>query len=218
MKNKNLVILSLGLIVVLFIAGAYFFKQTKTNKLGNLSDTNKAPFVRDNSVSFGNANAKITIIEFMDPQCGSCAAFHPIVEAVFKEYFQDTKIVYRYLANHQYSKYAIKILEAARLQGKYKEALEIIYKTQRAWANINNPQPELIWEYLETSSVNIKKLKEDFSTINIDKMLKTSREDAKALNVQGTPTIFVNTKELEQLSYKSLVKLVEDEIIKEGTK
>ncbi|RXK00302.1 disulfide bond formation protein DsbA [Arcobacter sp. CECT 8986] len=218
MKNKSLVVLSLGVIVVLFIVAAYFFKQNQSSKLENFNNTNKAPFVRDDSISFGKDDAKITIVEFMDPQCGSCAAFHPIVEAVFKEYFQDTKVVYRYLANHQYSKYAIKIIEAARLQGKYKEALEIIFKTQRAWANINNPKPELIWEYLATSSINMEKLKKDFSTINIDDMLKTAREDAKTLNVQGTPTIFVNTKELDELSYKALLKLVEDEIMKEGTK
>lgn len=218
MKNKSLISISLVLVVVLFIIAGFIYENNKTNKINSFTSKNEQPFVRNNSVFIGNKDAKITIVEFFDPECPACAVFHPIVNAAFKEYFPNIKIVYRYLANHKYSKYAIKIIEAARKQGKYKQALEIVLKTQQFWADSQDLRPELIWQYLANSDIDMKQLKKDFLKINIDIILKQAREDANKLNITGTPTLFVNGKELKELSYKALFDLVENEILKEGTK
>ena len=48
----------------------------------------------------------------------------------------------------------------------------------------------------------------------IDEILDIDAKDASALNVKGTPTIFVNDKKLERLSEKDLFDLVEAEVYK----
>ncbi len=212
MKNKKLILGFIIILLALFIASTYLFNQNKKNKLESLSNKDKAPFLRDDVVSFGENRSNVVIVEFFDPECEACQAFYPAVKEVYKQYYKDIKLVIRYLANHQNSAYIIKILEATRFQNKYLESLEVIFKYQHLWANHNNPKPELVWEYLPEAGLDMKKLKDDFLKLDISKLIKEGFEDAKALGVIGTPTFFVNGKELKELRYKALLDLVEKEI------
>jgi hypothetical protein len=49
----------------------------------------------DNQPSIGNANAPVTIVAFTDYQCPSCAAIHPELERLVKEYGDRVKLVTR---------------------------------------------------------------------------------------------------------------------------
>ena len=120
----------------------------------------------------------------------------------------------RYLALHSNSKFAVKLLEASRLQNKFNETLEVMFKTQNQWAQHHNPKPELLWILLPEAGLDMAKLKEDFEKINVDKILELDSIDATTLGVRGTPTFFVNGQRLHKLSYKALRDLVESEIYK----
>lgn len=215
MQNKRLVSLSLFLLVVLFISLAYFYKGAQKNSEFSALSTNSDSLVRDYSMSFGENKKNITIVEFLDPECESCAIFHPIMRKVYKEHHLDVKLVVRYLANHKNSKFAIRILEASREQNKYEEVLSMIFEKQSFWAQHNNEKPELLWTYLaQIDGLDVEKLKEDIKNPRIDEIIDIDTKDAKFLGVRGTPTIFVNEKQLETLSQKALFDLVEAEIYK----
>ena len=215
MKNKAFVIgVILVLIIGFFIAVKSYQNSvdTKNQKLAINSTT--APFSREHSPSFGLNKNSVIITEFFDPECEACSAFHPTIKEVFTDYKDETKLVIRYLANHENSKFAIKLLEAARVQNKYNEALEVMFKNQNKWAQHNNTKPELLWTLLSATSLNMSKLKADFESIDIDDMLAYDRKDAITLGVRGTPTFFVNGKKLQKLNHKALQDLVESEIYK----
>ena len=215
MQNKKLVGISLLVLIVLFIGLAYFYKNNQIHKETLLISSSHKSLVTDYSVSFGENKKNITIVEFLDPECESCAVFHPIMRKVYKEHYSDIKLVIRYLANHKNSKYAIKILEASREQNKYEEVLSVIFEKQVLWAQHNNEKPELIWTFLaQIEGLNIDKLKEDVKNPKIDEIINNDAKDAQILTVKGTPTIFVNEKRLERLSQKDLFDLVESEIYK----
>lgn len=215
MKNKSIVLISLGAIVALFVAVLFMYKGTKQNELVKLSQDGGAPFVREHSVSFGDNKKSVTVVEFMDPQCEACGYFHPIIKSMYKENYEDIKLVYRYLDNHNNSKLAVKFLETARKQDKYNEVLDVIFKTQNKWAIHGNEKPQLLWQFIsELEGLDFEKFKKDFENLNIDEMLEQDRADARTLSVRGTPTIFVNGKKLQTLSAKSLMDLVESEIYK----
>lgn len=215
MKNKIAVVLAVVVLAIIFVVAANFYKTNQDKKIEDLTaSTSGAPFVREHSPSFGENKNKVVIVEFLDPQCEACMAFHPVIKKVFDEYKEESKLVIRYLANHGNSKFAVKILEAARKQNKYKETLEIIFNTQPQWANHNNPQPELLWTFLPQAGLDMQKLRSDFESNYIDGMLSLDRSDASTLNVRGTPTFFVNGKRLKKLSYQSLLDLVESELYK----
>ena len=79
---------------------------------------------RPHSPVFGNPAAKVTIVEFFDPSCETCRAFYPIVKGIVTSSFGQVRLVVRYAPLHKGSDTAVKILEAARQQGKYWEAVE----------------------------------------------------------------------------------------------
>ena len=215
MKNKKIVLLTLILLVAAFIVTTIFYQKNIDTKTQELATNNKdEPFVREHSPIFGNNTKNVTIVEFMDPECESCRAFHPIIKEIFNDYKNETRLVYRYIANHRNSKFTVKLLESARIQGKFNEALEIIFKYQSQWAEHNNEKPELLWKFLPEAGLDMIKLKADFETIDVNSILKLDRKDAKILGVTGTPTFFVNGKILKVYTSKALLDLIESEIYK----
>jgi len=215
MQNRNLVIITSFVLVILFVGLAYFYKNSQSNNETLNILNNQASLEKEHSISFGDNKKNIVVVEFLDPECESCALFHPMVKKLFKEYHSDIKLVVRYLANHKNSKFAIKILEASREQNKYNEVLAVIFEKQSLWAQHNNEKPELLWTFLaQIQDLNIDKLKEDMNDPQIDQIIDIDAKDAKAYNVRGTPTIFVNEKRLDTLSQKELFDLVENEIYK----
>lgn len=214
MKNKKLVGISLFVLVVLFISSAYFYKSSQ-KEVSTVSNDISPSLVRDYSMSFGENKKNIVVVEFLDPECESCAIFHPMVKKVLKEYYSDIKLVVKYIPNHKNSKFAIKILEASREQNKYNEVLNVIFEKQPLWAQHNNEKPELLWTFLaQIEDLNIDKLKEDMNNPKIEQIIQSDTKDATSLGIKGTPTIFVNEKKLDTLSQKELLDLVETEIYK----
>jgi protein-disulfide isomerase len=215
MQNKKLVLGTLVILVLLFVGLGYFYKNNETKKEEVATLNKGSSLVRDHSIKFGENKKNISIVEFLDPECESCALFHPIMRKVYKEYHQDVQLVVRYMTNHKNSKFAIRILEASRVQNKYEEVLSVIFEKQPIWAEHNNEKPELLWEFLaQIPELDINKLKEDSKNQKIDEIMDMDMADARELNVRGTPTIFVNEKRLSVLSQKDLFDLVEAEIYK----
>ena len=215
MQNKKLVLGTLVILVLLFVGLGYFYKNNETKKEEVATLNKGSSLVRDHSIKFGENKKNISIVEFLDPECESCALFHPIMRKVYKEYHQDVQLVVRYMTNHKNSKFAIRILEASRVQNKYEEVLSVIFEKQPIWAEHNNEKPELLWEFLaQVPELDINKLKEDSKNQKIDEIMDMDMADARELNVRGTPTVFVNEKRLSVLSQKDLFDLVEAEIYK----
>ena len=71
--------------------------------------------------SLGRAEAPVTVIVFTDFQCPSCAAIHPSLERLVKEYGEKVRLVARDfpLSQHIEAFKAAEAAEAAREQGKY---------------------------------------------------------------------------------------------------
>lgn len=122
------------------------------------------------------------------------------------------KLVLRYTPFHQGADYFVKILEAARKQGKFWETLEVMYQTQPYWASHDNPQPQLIWRFLPKVGLDVEKIRSDMNDPVIAGRIEQDMADAKTLNVRKTPGFFVNGKPLEQFGYRQLQHLVETEI------
>ena len=215
MQNKKLVLSSILVLVLIFLGLGYFYKNSEVKKEELQTKSNSNSLIRDHSITFGDNKKNISVVEFLDPECESCALFHPIMRKVYKEYHEDIQLVVRYIPNHKNSRFAVKILEASRVQNKYEEVLSVIFEKQPLWAEHNNEKPELLWEFLSViPELDINKLKEDSKDPQIDKIMDIDTQDANQLNVRGTPTIFVNEKRLSVLSQKDLFDLVEAEIYK----
>jgi protein-disulfide isomerase len=87
-----------------------------------------------------------------------------------------------------------------------------MYQTQKQWASHDKPQPELIWQYLPPTGLDLDKARKDMNDPAIAKLIEQELLDAKALSVTKTPGFFVNGKPLTPFGLKQLQQLVDSEI------
>jgi protein-disulfide isomerase len=212
MKKLNIVILSSIFLVLLFVLGIYLYKTQQAKNLDFMARENASIFVREYSPTLGSDDAKVYLIKFSDPACETCSAFHPFVKKLMAVYPEKIKLVLRYAPFHDGADYFVKILEAAKKQGKFWETLDIMYRTQGHWASHHNPQPQLIWRFLPRAGLDLDRIRKDMNDPEIEKIIKQDLADANTLNVRKTPGFFVNGKPLTSFGYKQLQNLVEAEI------
>ncbi len=212
MKKIVLVGITCLVLIIAFIFGSIYYKEQQTKNLGFLAQKNASVFVRDHSQTIGSEDAKVYLVEFMDPACETCAAFAPFVKRIMDANPGKIKLVVRYAPFHDGSKYVLKILEASKKQGKYWETLEIMFQSQRSWASHNDPQPQKLWTLLPKAGLNIEQLKKDMNDPAIAKVIEQDIADAKTLNVRKTPGYFVNGKPLQTFGDRQLYELIKSEI------
>ena len=207
-NQKKLFDITAIVLLAVFFVGSYLFKKSELKKTEQAVADNRSSLIRDYSPSKGNSLLRVTLVEFLDPECESCAMFHPIVKDILKRYDGSIRYVVRYAPFHPDSKFAIKILEAARVQNKYWETLDLLFKKLPEWGSHHNPQPELIWTYLPTLGLDIDKLKKDMKDEKISKMIEQELEDGRTFGVRKTPTFFVNGQPLKSFGPEQLEEAI----------
>ena len=214
MNKQWIVVASVVAVVVAFIAGAVVFKGRETQEAGQAAQSNSDALVRASSPVFGNPAAKVTIVEFFDPACETCRAFYPLVKTIVNSSFGQVRLVVRHAPLHQGSDTAVKILEAARLQGQYWPAVERALAGQPQWAAHGNARPELIWDLITDLGLDMAKARADADSTAVVQLLAQDIADMKALKVDRTPGFFVNGTPLRDFGQAQLRALVDQEIKK----
>lgn len=213
MKNtKTIILASVTLLLAIFLGAAVWYKKSEANKYAEQVAAKQAMLERPYSVSIGPANAKVTLVEFLDPECESCRAFFPFVKQLLQKYPDDLRLVVRYAPFHPNAKQAIKIMEAARKQDKYWETMAVLFYYQPSWGDHHNPQPELMWNYLPEAGVDVEQIRKDVNDPELDKIIAQDEEDLRALGVKATPTFFINGKPLDKFGFEPLQAAIEAEL------
>lgn len=200
------------ILIFAFVVGNNYYQDIQAQKYDFMAKKNAELFVRDHSQTLGSDNAKVYLVEFMDPACETCAAFAPFIKQIMAANPGKIKLVLRYAPFHDGADNFVKILEAARMQGKYWETLDVMFKSQGIWANHGNYQPERLWDFLPRAGLDIDRLKKDMHDPAIAKIIEQDMADVKALNVQKTPGYFVNGKPLQTFGYRQLQQLIQTEL------
>jgi len=212
MKNAKYLMLGVGgVLIVAFIVGAYWYQNREQKETQARTDQHSEILVRSYHPTLGPENAKVTVVEFFDPECEACRAVYPLVKDVMKKHHGKVRLVLRYMPFHQNSVYAGSVLEAARKQGKYWEALELIFEKQPEWASHQNPKPELLLEYMKTLGLNIDAIKASLEDGEVKSKIQQDQQDGMQIGVRGTPMFFVNGKPLARIGYNELNAAIEEE-------
>ncbi|MDA3904219.1 MAG: thioredoxin domain-containing protein [Desulfuromusa sp.] len=199
-------------LVLAFVIGSNYYKDQQSEKYGFMAEENAELFIRDHSQTLGSDDAKVYLVEFMDPACETCAAFAPFIKQIMAANPGKIKLVLRYAPFHDGADDFVKILEAARMQGKYWETLDVMFKSQNVWASHGNWQPQKLWGFLPKAGVDIEQIKKDMHDPAIAKIIEQDMADVKTLNVQKTPGYFVNGKPLQTFGYRQLQQLIQTEL------
>lgn len=212
MKQKNLLLISAILLVLAFIVGAFVYRSQKADAAGDAYKRDKTSYVRPYSPSYGNPAAKVDIVEFLDPACGTCKEFYPMVKELMAKYPDKIRLYARYTPFHPGSDTVLRMLAAAERQGKFWETLEAVFASQAGWTLNHQARPDLVWNYIGNVGLDLARLKSDMELPEIANMVQQDLADAKTLNVKATPEFFVNGKPLPTWGYEQLKTLVESEV------
>lgn len=210
--NRRSFIVQIGIAIVgIFFFGMYLYQPLNKERVDVAPVANAVDLVRDHSPIFGPKDAPVTIVEFFDPACESCRAFHPIVKDILATYPDEVRVVLRYAAFHPPSEQAIRLLEAARLQGKFEPVLERLLETQPRWAP-HGRTPDSIWNLLDGTALDVSRAQRESRMPHIVGVLNQDAADIKSFGVKGTPTFFVNGKPLPSFGEDQLRDLVKSEV------
>jgi protein-disulfide isomerase len=150
--------------------------------------------------TLGSPNARVKLEEFGDFQCPPCAAFHPILKQMHQEFGDRIFITFRnypLVPPHNNAVPAASAAEAAGMQGKAKfwEMHELIYEHQNDWKNLPDTRP-MFEGFAKQIGLDVERFKRDMAGEQVAQRIFLDGKRGRSLGVKGTPTVFLNGREL----------------------
>jgi protein-disulfide isomerase len=217
MKTKEIVI---WLAVIAVLIGGLWLLISAVNAPTSPSaptQITNVPPVSKTDFAEGNPKAKVTLIEYADFQCPACASTHAVIKQLQADFKNNLRLVYRFfpLTNiHQNALISAQAAYAASLQGKFWEMSDILYENQDSWSDSTQAQTMFV-DYAKKLGLNLNKFNADIKNGSTIKFITDEQNDGLNLGINGTPTIFMNGKEIQNpASYQDFKKLIQDEINK----
>jgi protein-disulfide isomerase len=170
----------------------------------------------------GPKAAKVTMVEFSDFQCPFCKRAEPTVQQMVKKYGKDLALVWmnQPLPFHDHAMDAAAAFQAAARQGSDKawKLHDKMYENNTALTRTD------IEKYAGEVGLNVAKLKRDWDDAKIKDEVEQDQKAGNAAGANGTPTFFINGRELVGAQDASkFEEIIDDEIkqadalIKKGT-
>lgn len=189
-------VLGLALIIVLLFAYYFFAMSTKIDAPSVDITISNTDHIR------GAVDGTVTLVEFGDFQCPACGSYDPLVRQAVEDNKTIVKFVYKHfplVQIHQNALLGAKASEAAGLQGKFWEMHDMLYDKQPEWSTGINAR-DIIMNYASVLKLDTKKFADDLNSKAIEEKILAELKEGTALDVQGTPTFFLNGKKIDNPS------------------
>jgi protein-disulfide isomerase len=128
------------------------------------------------------------------------------VDQVVKAYPNDVKFVYKNypLPFHKQAMPAAKAAVAAGKQGKFWEMHDRIFENYRTLAD------DSYAKFAADLGLNVDQFKKDFDSEETKALIDKEMTQARAADVRGTPTIFINGKKPQGRSFEIYKQIIDD--------
>ena len=162
-------------------------KKEDREALAAVSD---ALFKDPRDVSIGPKDAKVTIVEFFDYNCGFCKQSSDWLQEVMDKYPEDVRVVFKELpildGRTKTSKNAAKAALAAARQGKYR-TMHFSLMKERSLTK------DRVLAIAEKAGLDMDKLKKDMEDPGMDRQLEDGLLLANRIpSLTGTPFFVIN--------------------------
>jgi protein-disulfide isomerase len=141
----------------------------------------------------GDADAKVTIVEWSDFQCPFCGRVMDTLHQIEKNYGSDVRIAFKHnpLPMHPNAPYAAKAAIAAQKQGKFWQMHDKLFEAN------NSHQPDALNQdkvdaMARDIGLDIEKFKTDAAAPETAQLIAADQAQAAKLGANGTPHFFVN--------------------------
>lgn len=143
----------------------------------------------------GNPNARVSLIEYADPQCPGCRFYtEEVFPSVVTEYVEPGKVKtefrgFPFIGPDSVT--ALRFIYAAGLQDKLWQLQEALYRNQGA-ANSGWVTDDSVREVASTvAGLDVDKLFLDAATGAIASEVESAKAEAEAAGIPGTPTFLI---------------------------
>jgi len=149
--------------------------------------------------TLGNPKAPVTLEEFGDFECPPCGQLHPVLKQMEAEFGPERlRIIFRefpLVPNHAHALAAARAAEAAGLQGKFWEMHDMIYEHQNDWHEAFDVRP-IFDGYAKKIGLEMDQFARDNTSEIVERRIFLDGKRAHSLGVEGTPTVYLNGKEV----------------------
>ncbi len=155
---------------------------------------------------FGNPDSKVTVVEFSDFQCPYCSKAADVTTELKKKYGDKIRVVFRQfpLSFHPEAHISAQAsLEAAK-QGKFWEYHDLLFKNQKALKR------EDLDKYAKEVGLDEAAFKKAMDDKVHAKAVDADMAMGGKVNVEGTPTMFINGVRVSNPSDIALVSSIID--------
>jgi protein-disulfide isomerase len=163
--------------------------------------------------ALGPANAPVTIIEFSDFQCPFCGRAEPTVTEIIKKYGDKVRFVYVDfpLPMHNHALDAAKAGQCAAEQGKFWPYHDQLFADQSKLA------PADLKATAKKVGLNTAKFNACFDQAKTEPIVAGELAQGKTLGIDGTPTFYVNGRQLVGAQpIDSFTQVIDSELAAQG--
>jgi protein-disulfide isomerase/uncharacterized membrane protein len=148
----------------------------------------------------GNRDGKVTIVEFADFECGYCKRASGQLKQVVEAYREEVLMVYKHFPmdprcnpgvnnkKHREACNAAVASVCAQEQGKFWAFHDLAFKNQ------HQLKLEHLESYVQKVGMSLDEFKSCVRRSDVHARVKANGEEGKALDIHGTPRIFINGK------------------------
>ena len=239
-NNSNFPLAIIGLVLVAALVGGWWFYSNSkakpikpnTNSANKANNANKkaadekaalelyskAPAGAQPPNTLGSPTATVTVEEFADFQCPTCATVYSKMKEVNALYSGRIKFVFRSFPLTQVHKNAYDAAvaaEAAGMQGKFWAMQDQLFNNQKAWSDSQEAR-KMFEEYAQKIGLDVAKFQNDMLGLPVKTRVDADLQRGRALNLSGTPTIYVNGRQvpIEQTGVEMMRQVINAELQK----
>lgn len=194
MTNEVKIIVGISVLTLILVIGAAFlFGGTSSSSSQSAQPIKNANIlIRKNSAEINN-HSKVTLVEFGDFECPACGAEYPVVTQILQNYKGKINYVFRNfpLPQHANAPEAAEAAEAAQAQGNFFGMFNLLYENQNTWGDANDPTSYFV-QYAKDLHLDVKQFQSDVKSKKYASLIQQDINDGYAVNVNATPTFFLN--------------------------
>lgn len=178
-----------------------------------IDDTQWAELGAGAPPGFGASDAEVMVVQFSDFQCPFCAEAAETVNRLKQEYGSRIRFVFRQfpLSFHPDARVAAKASLAAHAQGKFWEYHDTLFGNQDALGR------EALLEHARKLGLDVEAFRTALDASATGERVDADLELGQTVQVQGTPTLFVDKKRVANpLDYEDVSRAVDQALEKQN--
>jgi len=168
-------------------------------------DIGKAPIHGDN-------DAPVTLVIFDDFECPYCSKTVDLLKTLLDDYQGELRVAFKNfpLKMHEFSRQAAIAGLAAQRQNKFWELHDLLF------ANHSSLNKKKIEELAQQAGLDMAQFHKDIADPALEQRIQAEIAEGKAIDVRGTPTLYINGRKVQTRTYSAISKMIDEELLRLG--